>query len=77
MKGIRIYDLNKDKADEYGILNQFNALEQQIASLLYSEFGISETQARNINNTETQEAYTDKLEKIVNQWIAKIKEDER
>ena len=77
MKGIRIYDLNKDKADEYGILNQFNALEQQIASLLYSEFGISETQARNINNTETQEAYTDKLEKIVNQWIAQIKEDER
>lgn len=77
MKGIRIYDLNKDKADEYGILNQYNALEQQIASLLYSEFGISETQARNINNTETQEAYTDKLEEIVNQWIAKIKEDER
>lgn len=77
MKGIRNYDTNKDKADNYGILNQYNALENQIASLLYSEYGVSETQARSINNSNSQEEYTEKLETIISQWSVKMLEDER
>lgn len=77
MKGVRSYDTNKEKADNYGILNQFNALENQIVSLLHSEYGVSETQARSINHSDSQEEYTEKLETIISQWSAKMKEDER
>lgn len=77
VKGVRCYDANKEKADNYGILNQFNALEGQITSLLYSEYGVSETQARSIIDSDSQEEYTDKLEAIIRQWSEKMKEDER
>lgn len=77
VKGVRCYDANKDKADNYGILNQFNALEGQITSLLYSEYGVSEAQARSIIDSDSQEEYTDKLEVIIGQWSTKMKEDER
>lgn len=77
MKGIRSYDMNKSKADQYGIMSQYNELEGKLAGTLYSEFGVSETQARDINNSETQEEYTAKLEEIIRLWEAKNKEDER
>jgi hypothetical protein len=77
MKGIRSYDTNKEKADTYGILNQYNELEKQIADILKSEFGVTEEQARNINNIEKRETYTEKLEDIVKKWSVKMKADER
>ena len=77
MKGIRSYDTNKGKADNYGILSQFDALKNQLASNLYSEFGVSEAKAREINRTESQVEYTAKLEEIIRLWEARNREDEK
>jgi hypothetical protein len=77
MKGIRSYDTNKDKADEYGILNQYKELEKQIVSTLESEFDLTEAQAREINRMDDREAYTEKLESIIEQWSVKMKADEK
>ena len=77
MKGIRSYDANKDKADKYEILGQINALEGKIAGNLYTEFGVSETEAREMNAIEDRHQYTLELEKIIEQWNEKNKEDER
>lgn len=77
MKGIRSYDANKSKADGYEILGQYNELEGKLANQLYQEFGVSESQARNINSVETQEEYTSRLENIIAQWERRNKEDEK
>ena len=77
MKGIRSYDSNKGKAEEYEILGQYNELEGRLANQLYEEFGVSESQARNINSSKTQEEYTSRLENIIAQWEKRNKEDER
>lgn len=77
MKGIRSYDLNRQKADDYGIINEYNALESKVAEALNSEFDVSETQARSINSTEDLAEYTAKLEEIIRRWEAKNREDER
>ena len=77
MKGIRSYDTNKGKAEEFEILGQYNELEGKLANQLYEEFGVSESQARNINSSKTQEDYTSRLEHIISQWEKRNKEDER
>ncbi len=77
VKGIRNYDEDKNKADEYEILNQYNELESKITSTLFSEFGVSETEARMINSSLSQEEYTAKLEEIIDRWEAKNAQDER
>ena len=77
MKGIRYYDANKKMAEQYEIISQYNELESKIAGALYNEFGVSETQARYILASETQEEYTEKLEEIIQLWESKMKEDER
>ncbi len=77
MKGIRSYDANKSKADGFEILGQYNELEGKLANQLYQEFGVSESQARNINSVETQEEYTSRLENIIAQWERRNKEDEK
>lgn len=77
MKGIRSYDDNKEKAEEYDILPQYNELEAKLAKQLYDEFGVSESQARSINGTETQEEYTSRLQNIIAQWELRNKEDEK
>ena len=77
VKGIRSYDQNKDKADKYEILGQFNALEGKIAGNLYTEFGVSETEAREMNEIEDRHEYTMELEKIIEAWNEKNKEDEK
>lgn len=77
MKGIRSYDANKDTAEDYDILTQYNELEGEIASELYKEFGVSETQARNINQLEDQEEYTKQLQAVIQRWQQKNAEDVR
>lgn len=77
MKGIRSYDTNKNKADEYEILNQYEELKSKITSVLFSEFGVSETEARTTNGLPSQEEYTQKLEEIIRRWEAKNAMDER
>lgn len=77
MKGIRSYDDNKGKAEDYDILGQYNELEAKLAKQLYDEFGVSESQARNINSTESQEEYTSRLENIIAQWQRRNREDEK
>lgn len=77
MKGIRNYDVNRQKADDYGIINEYNALESKVADALNSEFGVSETQARSINGIEDLAEYTSRLEDIIQRWEAKNREDER
>ena len=77
MKGIRSYDVNKEKADYYEIMSQYNELEGKLAGTLYDEFGVSETRARDINDLDSQEEYTKELEKIIQNWNARMKEDER
>ena len=77
MKGIRSYDSNKEQADLYGIMSQYNELEGKLAEALYMEFGVSETQARSINEIESQEEYTAKLEEIIQNWQAKIQQEEQ
>lgn len=77
MKGIRNYDTNKNKADEYEILNQYEELKSKITSILFSEFGVSETEARTTNGLSSQEEYTKKLEEIIRRWEAKNAMDER
>ena len=77
VKGVRNYDEDKNKADEYEILNQYNELESKITSTLFSEFGVSETEARMINSSLSQEEYTAKLEEIIGRWEAKNAQDER
>lgn len=77
MKGIRSYDDNKGKAEDYDILGQYNELEAKLAKQLYDEFGVSESQARSINSTETQEEYTSRLETIIAQWQRRNREDEK
>ena len=77
MKGIRNYDTNKNKADEYEILNQYDELKAKITSTLFSEFGVSETEARTTNGMASQEEYTAKLEEIIRRWEAKNAQDER
>ena len=59
------------------ILTQYNELESKITSILFSEFGVSETEAREINSSRSQEEYTAKLEEIIARWEAKNAEDER
>ena len=77
MKGIRSYDKNREKADKLEILGQINALEGQLAGTLYSEFGINETEAREINDIEDRREYTSQLQDIIEAWKKKIKADER
>ena len=77
VKGIRNYDAGMNKADEFEILTQYNELESKITSILFSEFGVSETEAREINSSRSQEEYTAKLEEIIARWEAKNAEDER
>ncbi|MBO5489195.1 MAG: DUF2371 domain-containing protein, partial [Eubacterium sp.] len=78
VKGIRSYDENKDKADYYEIVGQYNELEGKLAETLYNEFGVTEAQARAIiQESETQEQYTAKLEEVLESWKARNKEDER
>ena len=77
VKGIRSYDENRDKADKYEIIGQFNALEGKIAGALYNEFGVTETRAREMNEIEDRQEYTDELDKIIEEWREKIKEDEK
>ena len=77
VKGIRSYDTNQAKAEEYEIVSQYNELESQIASALYSEFGVTETEARSIISAETQEEYTARLEQIIRQWEQKSEEDKK
>ena len=38
MKGIRNYDVNRQKADDYGIINEYNALESKVADALNSDW---------------------------------------
>lgn len=76
MKGIRSYDENKEKADMYGIMSQYNELEGKLAEALYTDFGVSETQARTMNQIEKQEEYTAKLEEIIQSWQAKVGQEE-
>ena len=52
-------------------------MEGRLANQLYEEFGVSESQARNINSSKTQEEYTSRLENIIAQWEKRNKEDER
>ena len=77
MKGIRSYDSNKGKAEEYEILGQYNELKGKLLKQLHEEFGVSESQARSINSVKTQEGYTSRLEHIIAQWQKRNKEDER
>ncbi len=77
MRGMRKYDADKGKADEYGILTQYNELKNQIVATLSDEFGVSEDQARTILGTENQVDYTAKLEQIIANWERKMKEDEK
>ncbi|MCR4605136.1 MAG: hypothetical protein K5639_03965 [Eubacterium sp.] len=77
MKGIRSYDKNREKADKLEILGQLNALEGQLAGTLYSEFGINETEARELNDLEDRREYTRQLQDIIEAWKKKIKADER
>lgn len=75
--GIRLYDANKAKAEQYDMLSQYNELESKLANQLYSEFGVSESQARNIIASETQKEYTDRLQAILLQWQKRNEVDER
>lgn len=75
--GIRLYDANKAKAEQYDMLSQYNELESKLANQLYNEFGVSESQARNIIASETQKEYTDRLQAILLQWQKRNKADER
>lgn len=77
MKGIRSYDANQSKAERYDIVSQYNELEVKLAQQLYQEFGVSESQARNINAIEDQAEYTSRLENIIAQWEKRNREDER
>ncbi len=65
IKGIRFYDLNKEEAGRLGILSAVNGLESQLAGALYTEFGMSETQARELLAIEDRQAYTARLQEIV------------
>lgn len=65
MKGIRYYDIHKEKADALGAMGALNSLESQIAANLYDVYGLSETQAREILEIEDQAEYTKRLEQIV------------
>lgn len=76
VKGIRSYDENKEKADLYGIMSQYNELEGRLAEALYTDFGVSETQARAINEIQEQEEYTAKLEEIIRNWQAAAGQEE-
>ena len=75
--GIRLYDANKAKAEQYDMLSQYNELESKLANQLYNEFGVSEAQARNIIASETQKEYTDRLQAILLQWQKRNEADER
>lgn len=75
--GIRLYDANKAKAEQYDMLSQYNELESKLANQLYNEFGVSESQARNIIASEAQKEYTDRLQAILLQWQKRNEADER
>ena len=75
--GIRLYDANKAKAEQYDMLSQYNELESKLANQLYNEFGVSESQARNIIASETLKEYTDRLQAILLQWQKRNEADER
>ncbi len=77
MRGMRKYDADKGKADEYGIITQYNELKNQIVATLSDEFDVSEDQARAILGTENQVDYTAKLEQIIANWEKKMQEDEK
>lgn len=77
MKGVRHYDENKTAADKYEILHQYDALEDKIVAALYEEFDVTQAQAREIVELEDQVQYTAKLQKIIDRWEAKMKQDER
>ena len=75
--GIRLYDANKAKAEQYDMLSQYNELESKLANQIYNDFGVSESQARNIIASETQKEYTDRLQAILLQWQKRNEADER
>lgn len=59
-------------------MTQYNELEAKLAEALYNEFGVTETQIRDIiNNSKNQEEYTAKLQAIIDSWQQKNRKDER
>lgn len=77
VSGIRLYDANKAKAEQYDMLSQYNELESKLANQLYDEFGVSESQARNIIASDSQKEYTERLQAILLQWQKRNEADER
>lgn len=77
MKGIRSYDTNISKAEQYDVMEQFSELEVKLVKQLQDEFGVTTIQARSINGILEQEEYTGRLETIIERWEQRNQEDER
>lgn len=65
IKGIGCYDVNKAEAEQLEIMGQLNGLESQLAASLYNDFGLSETQARELLSIPDQAVYTERIQEIV------------
>lgn len=65
VKGIGYYDMNRAEAESLKVLGELNSLESQVAASLYNDFGISETQARELLSLQDQAEYTRRLQDIV------------
>lgn len=77
VKGIRSYDANISKAEQYDVMSQFSELEAKLEKQLQEEFGVTRIQARSINAIQKQEEYTSHLEAIIERWEQRNHEDER
>ncbi len=58
VKGVGFYDKYKDDANTYGSIGEMNSLESQVVAALYNDYGISETQVRELLKIKDRTEYT-------------------
>lgn len=65
VRGVGRYDKYYDKADEYGILPEYNKLEAQIEQTLSDQFGVSKDQAMELYGMNGREDYSKGIRQIL------------
>lgn len=65
VRGVGRYEKYYDKADEYGILPEYNKLEAQIEQTLSDQFGVSKDQAMELYGMNDREDYSKGIRQIL------------
>jgi hypothetical protein len=65
IQGIATYDYINAQAEQYGVIDEVDAIEDNILDTLQAKYGLDETSARNIMNEEDDTEYTIELNTVL------------